>query len=116
MFTVAYLDDEIDLLEMFVDLFSAPDLHILTFSDPQEAVSTLSAHPPDLLFLDYRLPHTTGDLVAQALPAEIPKVLVTGDLQVKLQSSFLDIFAKPWDVPKMEDFIRERKQKRVYES
>lgn len=94
---VVYLDDEPFLCENFVDCFSSPEIEITTYTDPELAVQLIQANPPDVLFLDYRLPGTNGDEIAQKLDPSIPKFLVTGDIMVKTEYKFVKVFSKPYD-------------------
>lgn len=103
---IVYLDNEPQLCEMFVDNFASADVSVETFTDPEKAVAAINATIPDLVFLDYRLPQTTGEAVAHRLMADIPKVLVTGDLTVKGIKDFVKIFHKPFNFDEMEEFIR----------
>lgn len=105
---IYYLDDEKDLLDNFADLFSTPDREIVTFTDPEEAVAAIKASPPDILFIDYRLPGCTGDQVANRLDPSIPKVLITGDMHVNSSYKFYKIFEKPVDLDVLEEFIQKR--------
>ena len=100
-----YLDDEPELLELFSDLISSEHVAITTFSDPLLALDAIKANPPDLLFLDYRLPHTTGDQIALQVPASIPKVLITGDLDVTLHAKYEAKFAKPVSTKDVKAFL-----------
>jgi CheY-like chemotaxis protein len=93
---VYYLDDEVDLLELFQDMFSSADVEITTFSDPELAIKTSAEIPPDLIFLDYRLPNTTGVKVALRLDPSIPKVLVTGELNSDDEFKFNSVILKPY--------------------
>jgi DNA-binding response OmpR family regulator len=101
-----YVDDETDLLELFSDMFSSPEVAIETYSDPERALEAIRRNPPDLLVLDYRLPRTTGDQIAKQVDASIPKVLVTGDVTVQLQSQFDAIFEKPFPIARIREFIQ----------
>ena len=103
---IVYLDDEPGLCEIFVDNFSSPDVSVDTFTNPEAAVKAINESLPDLVFLDYRLPGTTGDEVASRLSAVIPKVLITGDLAVMSTKSFVKVFHKPFDFTEMELFIQ----------
>ena len=47
------------------------------------------------MFIDYRLPQTTGDDVAQKLDPSIPKVLITGDHHVQTTYQFIACLEKP---------------------
>lgn len=104
-FRIIYLDDESDLLQVFADTFSAPDIEIEIYTDPKQAIAAVEAKAPDLLVLDYRLPGTTGDIIAQNVDAGIPKALITGDLEVKPVANFTKIFKKPYEADEMQEFI-----------
>lgn len=93
---VYYLDDEVDLCDNFMDSFSSDTISIQTFSDPTKLIEATKKSPPDMFFLDYRLPSITGDQVALMLPPQIPKFLVTGDITVETNYQFKQIFPKPY--------------------
>lgn len=103
---VMYLDDEPLLCEMFVDNFASLEVSIQTFTDPELAIKAINEENPDLVFLDYRLPQTTGRDVALRLNQAIPKVLVTGDLTVNAIKNFVKVFHKPYDFAEMEALIQ----------
>ncbi len=109
-FKIYYLDDEPELLELFVDCFSAPDRMIKIFTDHSAAIAAIQELSPDLLILDYRLPNTTGDHVAMSVNAEIAKILITGDLEVVPKAHFLKIFRKPYNLNELQDFIKIRQK------
>ena len=105
-----YLDDEEALCENFVDYFSSKDVEVTTFTDPLKTIAHSLNHPPDLIFVDYRLPGTTGDEVAKSLDASVPKYLITGDINVKTEHKFLEVFSKPYkpeDIQQvLDDFLK----------
>lgn len=103
---IYYLDDEKDLQEMFSDIFSSTECSVTTFSDPVAFVNFVESNPPDLVFLDYRLPNCTGDEIAMKINPAIPKVLITGDLEVKPQASFVAKFGKPFETEELEALIQ----------
>lgn len=92
---VYYLDDEQDLVEAFGDVFSDEFVEVSTFVRPDDLVLAARAARPDLVFLDYRLPGTTGPEVAKRLDPDIPKVLVTGDLATEESDGFVASLEKP---------------------
>lgn len=112
VFRIYYLDDEAALLEIFSEIFSSTTVQVKTFSEPSQLIAECKSNPPDLLFLDFRLPNTTGVAVAQQVDPKIPKVLVTGDLSVKVDVKFEAIFEKPIKVDVVEAFIKERATKK----
>lgn len=93
---IYYLDDEVDLCENFVDHFTSKDVTITAFVDPKAAIEAIKKNPPDLLFIDYRLPGTTGDDVAMVLDPRLPKFLITGDISIKTKYQFVRVFSKPY--------------------
>ncbi len=104
-FKIYYLDDEPELLEIFLDCFTSPELLISTFTDPKHAIRVIQQSPPDLLILDYRMPEMTGDEVAQKVEKSIPKIMITGDLEVVPKSDFLKIFRKPYSLHELKELI-----------
>lgn len=94
---VFYLDDEPELCEIFKDEFESADCTVVTFVSAEKILEATKCSPPDLIFLDYRLTETNGDLVAQAMPLSIPKYLITGESSVRTQYKFLGVLGKPFD-------------------
>lgn len=102
---VYYLDDEVDLLDVFSEIYSSEEIQITTFSHPEKAISAINSYPPDLLLLDNRLPGTTGDMIAQKLDPNIPKALISGDLTLEPKASFVKVFSKPFNSKEMSEFL-----------
>lgn len=102
---VYYIDDEPELLEIFSETYVRPEIEITTFLDPEEAMVSIQKMPPDLLFIDYRLPKINGDDFALQLDPQIPKVLLSGEMSLKCQSKFIAVFEKPYQSHKIEAFL-----------
>jgi DNA-binding response OmpR family regulator len=102
---IYYIDDELALCENFTDFFSSKDVEVITFTDPVLAIAASKDNPPDILFVDYRLPNSTGDQVAKTININIPKYLVTGDINVKTQFKFDAIFSKPYKPEEIQAVI-----------
>ncbi len=107
MITVYYLDDESDLCRIFAHLFTTKDVRVVTFSDPDEAIAAYRKEKPDVFFIDYRLPQTSGDQVALMFDDDVPKVLVTGDLQVEPTYPFYALLRKPFPAAKVRELLAE---------
>ena len=103
---VLFLDDEPLLCEIFSEMFAGPEISVRAFSDVNDAVQSATDDVPDIIFLDYRLPRTTGDQVAQKMPAHVPKYLVTGELEVKTVYQFNEVLGKPVDNSKIEGLLQ----------
>jgi len=104
---VYYLDDEEVLCEIFSEILSSQHIVVTTFSNSNEAIDACRKKPPDILFIDYRLPGVTGDLVAIEIDKDIPKILVTGDLSYKSKYNFEKIISKPCDFGEVRKIISE---------
>ena len=106
---IIYVDDEVDLLDIFTDMFTSDVISIKTFDNPSEAKKYIVANPPDLILLDYRMPDMTGDQLAaelsKTLVSKIPMALVTGDMEVATQHKFDKFFKKPYDVEGMQNYF-----------
>jgi DNA-binding NtrC family response regulator len=102
---VYYLDDEPDLLELFVDTFSTPEIEITPFHEAKNVLEAIRISPPDLVVLDYRLPNVNGDQIAAQIDSRIPRALITGDIQVKVESRFDAIFEKPYSTELVKKFL-----------
>lgn len=102
---VMYIDDEEDLCEVFNDFLSGRGYHVRTFSNPSMGVEEILKNPPDILFIDYRLPSTTGDEIALKLNSSIPKFLVTGDLKIQPKYPFVEIIKKPFKREKLLEIL-----------
>lgn len=102
---ILYLDDEMDICELFVDLFASETIDIQVFYEDQKAIDAAAIQKYDLAFLDYRLPGTTGIEVARKMDPKIPKVLITGDIHVKTDNEFFMIIKKPFEIKEVESLL-----------
>ena len=104
---VVYVDDEADLCEMFAELFATESISVQTFVDPVKAVEQINEQTPDLIFLDYRLPHTNGEKIAHALNLKIPIVLITGEMAFEPTYPFFRVLGKPYETQQVEKILSE---------
>ena len=107
---VYYLDDERALCEIFKEFFNDEDTKVVTFTKAKEAIDSCNVDKPDLIFIDYRLSETSGDKVASALDDTIPKVLVTGELDMPDGALFFEVIAKPFKLASIKGLIESFRQ------
>lgn len=110
---IYYLDDEIELLGVFKETFESPDREIITFSNPDEALNSCRSQPPDIFFIDFRLPKYTGDQIAKLARGAFSIVVITGDLEIKSEYKFDAYFEKPFKVDLIEAFLKKHTPKRA---
>lgn len=102
---VLYLDDEPDLCDLFSEEFSSETVQVVTFTSPQRAMEYVKKSPPDIAFLDYRLPGTSGDKVALTMALDGPVILITGDINVNTEYLFKEVLNKPVIKEKIKKII-----------
>lgn len=105
MARVVYLDDEEELAEVFGLLLAQTEHSVQTFTEEIDAIGFCKASPPDILFVDFRLAHMSGDDVANMLPDSIKKVLVTGDIKIESEFKFDAIIHKPFKLAEILSII-----------
>ena len=103
---VLYLDDEPELCELFAEEHASEHIQINALSDVAQAIAIANSGWPQLIFLDYRLPGTTGDKIAQKMPASTPKFLVTGEIAVQTDYKFNRILRKPTDPDEIAELLK----------
>jgi CheY-like chemotaxis protein len=95
---VFYLDDEAALCQIFSEFYAPVYISVETFTDPEISVEACNNETSDAFFIDYRLPGYAGDEVANAVPSEIRKILVTGDLSVPELDQFELVVKKSFNL------------------
>lgn len=103
---VYYLDDEKLLCDLFKEEFESEDIQIFTFIDAQNLIQETKTNPPDVIFLDFRLPGINGDQVAIKIAKGIPIYLVTGDLHIRNTYPFVRIFQKPYEEAEIQKVLQ----------
>lgn len=102
---VLYIDDEADLCENFKDDFASDKVTVETYTAAEKAVVAAKNNRPDVIFIDFRLPGTTGDQVASKMPDDVPKYLITGEVNVVTQFKFNGVISKPYDFEEVQRLI-----------
>jgi DNA-binding response OmpR family regulator len=102
---VVYIDDEEALCSIFKEYLHSNEINITVFTDEKPAIEYCNNTKPDIVFIDYRLQKQTGDDVAKALSCKTKKILVTGELDVTLNTCFDDIITKPYKLADIKTYI-----------
>ena len=100
--TVVFVDDEINILEVYQHLFTDFDIELKTFKSPEAAVSFINQNLIDLCFFDYKMPQMSGAELRNKISKSIPCYLVTGLIDINI-SGFEGVIPKPFY---LNDFIK----------
>jgi DNA-binding response OmpR family regulator len=107
---ILLIDDEAANLSLFESILREDGYtNVLQISDSREAVSQFSYHDPDMVLLDWRMPHDNGYEVLKSLryliPAQTftPLMVITGDTKPETRRQALttgatDFLCKPFDI------------------
>lgn len=79
---IVYIDDEPLLCRAFQRIFQDAGCEVVTFTEPDQALAYIAAHPVKAIVCDYRMPALDGLAVLDRIPAGIPFYLVTGELSI----------------------------------
>lgn len=105
---VYYLDDEQALCDVFKDFITSDDIDVITFVDSAQAIKQCAQKKPDIMFIDYRLSDTTGNLVANVIDDDIEKILVSGELNLPHFSVFSQVISKPYSLVAISQMLAEK--------
>ena len=105
---ILYVDDEQDLCDIFSETFSSDQLEVTTYVDAKEAIQATAQSRFDMAFIDYRLPGTNGDEVAQQLSMKGPVYLITGDLFVTTKYAFMKVLSKPYNFGEIQEILTDQ--------
>lgn len=106
--TVYYLDDEAALCDVFKEFISNDKINVTTFVDSAQAIEHCAQKKPDIMFIDYRLSDTTGNLVANVLDKDIEKILVSGELDLPQFDVFSQVISKPYSLLAISQMLAEK--------
>jgi DNA-binding NtrC family response regulator len=108
---VVYLDDEINLLEIFTVFMEDLPVKVETYSDPEECIATLNSSQKNIVcgFFDYRLRGTTGVEVISKIKNRFPSYIISGDFTIgDIQlSDIKGVLSKPIDFEKVRSIAAE---------
>ena len=97
---ILIVEDDEDVRSAFRVALSLAGHEVVEAGDGLEALRIIDHSPPDLVVLDFMLPHVGGDVVSQELAAHvftsnIPVVMVTGSGRDLSQYNVACVLRKP---------------------
>jgi len=111
------VDDEEEILEILVDLFSEEGYNLHTATKAEDALRIMDHHPVDFVLSDLKLPDASGleflDKVRVKSPRTV-RVLTSGYLDVKFGSVTENkqdgtlYLSKPWDILTLKELVVDR--------
>lgn len=108
---VVYLDDEINLLEIFTVFMEDLPVKVETYSDPEKFIATINSSKKNIIcgFFDYRLRGTTGVEVISKIKNRFPSYIISGDISIgDVQlSDIKGVLSKPTDFEKVRSIAAE---------
>ena len=115
--SILFVDDEEDILEILVDLFSEEGYMLHTAKKATEAMDIVNEKKVDFILSDLKLPDATGfellDHVKEKNPKTI-RVLTSGYLDIKFGRIAVNekdgtlYLSKPWDLTALKRLVAER--------
>ena len=115
MLKLLYIDDEINSLFLFKELFKKW-FTVYTLDDPTKAFDLISKEGINVLITDYLMPGMNGLELAQKLHESFPTVIVIiltayDDRDIMLQAINKELIfryiMKPWKKAELEEVIRQ---------
>ncbi|MFH1943013.1 MAG: response regulator [bacterium] len=115
--SILFVDDEEEILEILVDLFSEEGYSLHTATKAEDALRIVDDYSVDFVLSDLKLPDATGKDLLNRIREKAPgtvRVLTSGYLDVKFGSvmeSKLDgtlYLSKPWDLLTLKQLVSER--------
>lgn len=112
-----FVDDEKEILDILVDLFSDEGYALHTATKAREALKISDDHDVDFVLSDLKLPDASGTELLQQIHDKHPKavrVLTSGYLDVQFGQVAKDkqngtyYVSKPWDLFALKNLVMEK--------
>jgi FixJ family two-component response regulator len=102
---IYYLDDEANMLNIVASYMTQFGFSIQTFERANDLLEQFKLAPANVVILDYRLTETSGLHIAKQLP-NVPKILVTGELDINKPEEFDYLLNKPFKLAELKETVK----------
>ena len=115
--SILFVDDEEDILDILVDLFSGEGYALHTATKAKDAMKIVERYPVDFVLTDLKLPDAPGSSLLDEIKEKTPdavRVLTSGYLDVQFGQVSEDqqdgtlYLSKPWDIVTLKRLVAER--------
>ncbi len=115
--TLLFVDDEEEILDILVDLFSREGYSLYTATKATDAMQIIDHHSIDFVLSDLKLPDASGSELLERIRMINPnvvRVLTSGYFNMKFGSVMENeedgtlYLAKPWDLITLKRLVSER--------
>jgi DNA-binding NtrC family response regulator len=115
--SILFVDDETEILEILVDLFSDDGYQLHTATRASDALRIMNSHPIDFVLADLKLPDTSGSEFLERVKKFHPdaiRVLTSGYFDVKFGQVKEDkengtiYLSKPWDMATLKNLVEQK--------
>ncbi len=115
--TLLFVDDEKEILDILVDLFSREGYSLYTATKATDAMRIINNHSIDFVLSDLKLPDASGSELLEhvrMLNPNVIRVLTSGYFNMKFGSVMENeedgtlYLAKPWDLITLKQLVSER--------
>ena len=115
--SLLFVDDEEEILEILVDLFTHEGYELHTATHAGEALDIVNHHTVDFVLSDLKLPDASGSDLLDAIRKKNPKtvrVLTSGYLELRfgrIVENEVDgtlYLSKPWDLLALKQLVYDR--------
>ena len=115
--SLLFVDDEVEILEILVDLFKEDGYDLHTATEASEALNIVDSHPVDFVLSDLKLPDASGSDLLNTIRDKDPqkvRVLTSGYLDLKFGSIMENkddgtlYLSKPWDLVTLKQLVTDK--------
>ncbi|MBN1896056.1 response regulator [bacterium] len=115
--SLLFVDDEEEILEILVDLFTDEGYQLHTATSAIQAKKIIDRHPVDFILSDLRLPDGSGSELLNHIQEKHPKtvrVLTSGYMDLQFGRVAVDrkngtfYVSKPWDLMTLKQLVSDQ--------